>query len=100
MDTRVKVLEAIDHDKILTDAKAYTDELANGQVKTNKEAIEAINNTETGILAKAIAADATLKTELQKEIDDDVKALADNVYTKDETFTKDEVNALFTWGEF
>jgi hypothetical protein len=34
-------------------AKTYTDELREGQVKTNKEAIEAINNAETGILAKA-----------------------------------------------
>ena len=57
---------------------------------------EAISAAET----KAGELDAALKVELQKEIDDDVKALADTVYTKDETFTKDEVNALFTWGEF
>ena len=34
-------------------AKGLVDALADGQVKTNKEAIEAINNTETGILKKA-----------------------------------------------
>lgn len=32
-------------DDALTAAKAYTDELANGQVKTNKESIESINTT-------------------------------------------------------
>ena len=70
-------------------------------------------------------ADATLKSELQAEIDADVKALADgqvkanteaiatkansaDVYAKTETFTKEEVNAAIalavetahTWGEF
>ena len=91
MDTRVKVLEAIDHD-------AYR------------------------------AADATLKSELQGEIDADVKVVSDeldeykiandtevgkkanaaDVYAKTETFTKDEVNAAIaaaveaahTWGSF
>lgn len=42
-------------DGILAQAKAYTDELANGQVKTNKEAIDAINSTTDGILVKAKA---------------------------------------------
>lgn len=36
-------------------AKAEVTALANGQVKTNKEAIEAINDTEDGILAQAKA---------------------------------------------
>lgn len=98
-------------------AKGLVDALADGQVKTNKEAIEAINDAENGILAQAKAdakskadaaeanakgyadtelakdrerltaleaidhdyagADATLKAELQKEIDDDVKAAID-----------------------
>ena len=34
-------------------AQGLVDDLANGQVKTNKEAIDAINNTETGILKQA-----------------------------------------------
>ena len=34
-------------------AETKVNELANGQVKTNKEAIEAINNAETGILKQA-----------------------------------------------
>lgn len=42
-------------DGILAQAKAYTDELANGQVNTNKEAIDAINSTTDGILVKAKA---------------------------------------------
>ena len=43
-------------------AKAYTDELANGQVKLNKEAIETLNGTGEGSVSKAVA-DA--KSELQ-----------------------------------
>lgn len=70
------------------------------------------------------SADATLKSELQAEIDADVKVVNDafeayktsndtevskkansaDVYAKTETFTKDEVNALIeqahTWGSF
>ena len=40
-----------------SNAKAYTDELANGQVKTNKEAIEKLNGDATveGSVAKAVA---------------------------------------------
>jgi hypothetical protein len=57
---------------------------------------EAISAAET----KAGELDAALKAELQKEIDDDVKALADTVYTKSETYTKSEIEALLTWGEF
>ena len=41
-----------------------------------------------------VAADTALKKELQDEIDADVKALADTVYTKT------EVEALLSWGEF
>ncbi|MBQ8294009.1 MAG: hypothetical protein IJX89_01310 [Alphaproteobacteria bacterium] len=37
----------------LADAKAYTDTLANGAVKTNTDAIAAINNADTGILKQA-----------------------------------------------
>lgn len=58
-----------------TNAKAYTDELANGQVKTNKEAIATLNgdaNT-VGSVAKAIA-DA--KTVIDGDIDA-VEAKAD-----------------------
>ena len=38
-----------------SNAKAYTDELANGQVKTNKEAIATLNGTGAGSVAKAVA---------------------------------------------
>ena len=70
--------------------------------------------------ATAAGALATARTEITAEIDADVKVVNDaleayktannaevakkansaDVYTKDETFTKDEVNALFTWGSF
>ena len=36
-------------------AKAYTDELANGQVKANKEALETLNGSGEGSVAKAVA---------------------------------------------
>lgn len=39
----------------LTDAKAYTDALANGQVKTNKEAIEKLNGSGEGSVDKKVA---------------------------------------------
>lgn len=69
-------------------AQGLVDGLANGQVKTNKEAIENITK-EGGLIAtaksEAISAaetkagelDAALKTELQGEIDGDVKAAID-----------------------
>ena len=70
-ETRIAALEGIDHEQILTDANAYTDELANGAVKANTEAIAAINNEESGILAQA-KADATTKADAAKQaaIDD------------------------------
>lgn len=66
------------------------------------------------------AADATLKSELQAEIDSDVKVVADDlagyktsnnaavalkansadVYAKSETYAKSEIEALLTWGSF
>ena len=39
----------------LVDAKAYTDELANGQVKANKEAIEKLNGSGDGSVDKKIS---------------------------------------------
>lgn len=56
----------------LTDAKAYTDDLANGAVQTNTNAIAAINNAETGILAQA-KEDAAAQA---KAVEDKLKLLA------------------------
>lgn len=86
MDTRVKVLEAIDHDAYkayadqaevdaisaaASDAQTKVDALANGQVKTNTEAIATLDG---------------------------------NTYKKSEIYTQAEVDALIsaanTWGEF
>jgi hypothetical protein len=86
------------------------------------------NDAKDAAEAKAAELDAALKTELQGEIDADVKVVADDlagyktsnnaaiglkanaadVYAKTETFTKDEVNAAIAaaveaahqWGEF
>ena len=129
MDTRVKALEAIDHDayKAYADqaetdavaaAKDYTDELANGQVKTNTEAIATkaaqsdldasvtrIGTAEDKITAlETASATHALKTEVetvQGDLDAYVeandaavalKANAADVYTKAETYTQTEVN--------
>lgn len=82
--------------KDLEDNKA--DYATKSEVATAKG--EAITAAET----KATELDAALKTELQAEIDADVKALADTVYIKTEVYTQAEVDALIaqahTWGEF
>lgn len=74
-------------DQAETDAKAYADtEIAKDRARL--DTLEAIDHD------AYVAADAALKKELQGEIDADVKALADTVYTKT------EVEALLSWGEF
>lgn len=107
--------------EVKTQIEAYgyaTTGYADGKASDAKDAAE----------AKAAELDAALKTELQGEIDADVKVVADDlagyktsnnaaiglkanaadVYAKTETFTKDEVNAAIAaaveaahqWGEF
>ena len=101
----------------LADAKTYADGI-NTALDARIDVLEAINHDAYK------AADATLKTELQAEIDADVKALAEgavaenatniaantaaiatkanaaDIYTKTETYSKTEIDALLTWGEF
>ena len=103
-DTKLKAWVTTADEEILKQAKAYAeglggnydtagtaqtkvDELANGQVKTNKEAIDAINNAETGILKQAKdyadGKDEAIAT-AKKAGDDaqaDVNALAEKVGT-------------------
>ena len=74
-------------DQAEADAKSYADtEIAKDRARL--DVLEAIDHD------AYVGADTALKAELQKEIDDDVKALADTVYTKT------EVEALLTWGSF
>ena len=108
-------------DEAEQNAKDYADELAEA-ADERLDALEAINHE------AYIGADATLKGELQAEIDADVKVVADDlaeyveandaavalkanadeVYAKTETYTKEEVEAAIatavetahTWGEF
>lgn len=102
----------------LAEAKKYADDI-NTAIDGRLDVLEAINHE------AYIAADATLKSELQAEIDADVKALADgqvktnteaiatkanaaDVYAKTETYTQEEVDAAIeaaiteahTWGSF
>lgn len=101
----------------LAEAKEYADDI-NTALDARLDTLEAINHE------AYTAADATLKAELQAEIDADVKVVNDalegyktsndaevakkansaDVYAKTETYTQAEVDALIsaahTWGEF
>lgn len=68
----------------LEEAKGYTDALANGQVKTNKEAIEAINHAETGILAQAKADSADKAAVVLSEAQKYADGLATNYATAEQ----------------
>lgn len=80
-----------------TNAKSYADgivsTLENGQVKTNKEDIAAINNTTTGILAQA-KADATSKANTAEA---NAKAYADQQIEAIAAYTESEISAA--WNE-
>lgn len=69
-------------------AEQKVTDLANGQVKTNKEAIEAINDGETGILAQA-------KKYTDEEIDKVESALADEEAAR-EAFDKTALTGKIT----
>lgn len=94
----------------LIDGSVYNikDAEARALIGDNADAIEAAKtdatNKDAVVLSEAqkyadqVEADAiaAAKTETQNQ----VKALADTVYTKEQTYTQAEINALFTWGEF
>lgn len=75
-----------------SNAKAYTDELANGQVKLNKEAIEKLNGTGEGSVAKAVA-DA--KALVDADVDA-VEAIANKNKTDIEAINHAETGILKT----
>ena len=97
----------------LTEAKEYADGI-NTAIDARLDVLEAIDHD------AYVNADAALKAELQGEIDADVKVVRDalaeyktsndeevakkansaDVYAKSETYTKSEIEALLTWGEF
>ena len=81
-----------DAKKAGTDAAAAVDALEAGQVKTNKEAIEAINNKTTGILAQAKsyadAKDSAIAA--AKKAGDDAQADVDALEAKVGTVPKDK----------
>lgn len=72
MNTRVEALEAIDHDKILSDAKSYADGLAN-------------NYDASGSAAQALA---------------DAKAYADTAESDAVTTANAYTDSALTWGSF
>lgn len=85
--------------QVLKDAKAYTDELANGAVAANTAAIAAINHETTGILATAKGYTDTEINDLRTEASEDAttkanKALEDaKAYTNAEIVKVNGVNA-------
>ena len=139
-ETRIDALENMPASEITTaqisnwDGEVGAKALAESKTTTAevKAQIEAYGYATTGYAdnkasaaqsaaeAKAAELDAALKTELQGEIDADVKVVADDlagyktsndeevakkansddVYAKSETYTKTEVDAMLTWGEF
>ena len=137
---RLDVLEAIDHDAYkaadtdlhTTISKEIDDDVAAAiaaeVTRSDAKAKELADAAQSAADAKAAELDAALKTELQGEIDADVKVVSDalegyktsndaavalkanaaDVYAKSETFTKEEVAAAIaaavteahTWGSF
>lgn len=104
MDTRVKVLEAIDHEAY----KAADAELATAIEAAKTDA----SNKDAVVLSEAQKAVAAAKTELQGALDtyktsndavvagkaDKATTLAG--YGITDAMTADQINALLTWGEF
>ena len=108
MNTRVEALEAIDHDH---SNKTVLDGIT-------AEKVSAWDNAQANAEATAAGALAAAKTEISAEIDADVKALADGAVATNaaniaanaeaiatkanaaDVYTKAEVEALLTWGEF
>ena len=77
----------------LTDAKAYTDTLANGAVKDNTDAISAINNTSTGILAQAKSYADTKASEAEGSASKVAGDLADYISTNNTAVQKAQADA-------
>ncbi len=83
MDTRVKALEAIDHDAYVDADAALKAELQaeiDGDVKVVSDALTEYKTSNDAEVAK--------------------KANSADVYAKTETYTKSEIEALLTWGSF
>lgn len=77
--------------QVLKDAKAYTDELANGAVAANTAAITAINNETTGILATAKGYTDTKIGDLRTEASEDATSKANQALTNAKAYTDAEI---------
>lgn len=114
MDTRVKVVEGKAHEhtnKALLDTYTQTEEnLADAVAKKHEHINKAVID---GITAEKVAAwdgaqaaaEATASAALEAYKTTNnaavaLKANAADVYTKEETYTKNEVQNLISWGEF
>lgn len=77
--------------QVLKDAKAYTDELANGAVATNTAAIAAINHETTGILATAKGYTDTEINDLRTEASQDATTKANKALEDAKKYTDAEI---------
>jgi hypothetical protein len=95
MDTRVKVLEAIDHNKIATDAAAAA---VAGVIDDAPEAFDTLKEVATWIASNDHASDvATLMSDVEnlKKIDHNAYVAADEVVlTSAKSYTTDEIAKL------
>ena len=92
LDARLDTLEAIDHEAY----KAADAELATAIEAAKTEAA----NQDTVVLAEAQAYADQAEADAIAAAEGKVNALAGNVYTKEEVYTKSEVENLLTWGSF
>ena len=119
-DTALQSHQDISHLATKEELNAAKTELANQDAVILSEAQKYADAAQADAEAKAAELDAALKSELQKEIDDDVKVVSDalaqyktdndaavalkantaDVYAKTETYNKTEVNNLVTWVDF
>ena len=108
LDGRIATLEAIDHNAYVDADDALKSELegtiADGDATTLEAAKADAANKDVVVLAEAQKYADQAKVDAIAAADGKVNALAGNVYTKAQTYTQAEVDALIqqaqTWGEF
>lgn len=107
--TTAEVKDQIEAYKYATDvnAKKYADDAqvaaiadAAGKYETKGTAQGIVDALKLGETYEPIGAETRAIAAAKTETENQVKALADTVYTKTETYTKTEIESLLTWGSF
>ena len=89
--------------EIDADVKVVSDALATAKTELNTAIADAktdASNKDAVVLAEAQKYADQAKADAIADAKGKVDALADNIYTKEQTYTQAEVNALLTWGSF